>query len=253
MIRKAMPAQLRTLGDLDVEAVLSTRQRARDGHILEPRGADLTGFRANPVILWSHNPEEPIGRAESVSVSADKIVARIRFAAPGASATADRIRKLVKDGVVSTMSVGFDVIDATPIDPAKPRGGMHITAWTLMEASFVSVPADTGAVVTMRAGKVISKATHARLTGHLDAIIGECQSARSFLDSPTDDGDVCDPEDDAYDPQACDEAEAEGRARRRRDLDRLRLAAAAVDEPVDDADDGRAQRAREIELLRRGA
>jgi HK97 family phage prohead protease len=253
MIRKAMPARLRTLGDLDVEAVLSTRQRARDGHILEPAGADLTGFRANPIILWSHDPDQPVGRAENIDVAVDRIVARIRFAAPGASETADRIRQLVKGGIINTMSVGFDVIDATPIDPAKPRGGMRITSWTLMEASFVSVPADTGAVVTMRAGKVLSAANLGRLQKAMEHHAALGDSIRSVLDDAAD-GDPCDfgSDDNSYDESLCDETE--GRARRRRDLERLRLAGAAADDPIDDPDDAaRERRAREVAQLRRSA
>jgi HK97 family phage prohead protease len=141
------------LGDNEVLAIISTGDQARDGHILTPAGCDLSGFRKNPIILWQHNPDQPVGQAVAVGVTGDNIAARIRFAPAGISPTADMVRGLVKSGVVTTMSIGFDVEDGEPLDPKNPRGGQRFTKWTLLEASFVSVPADIGAVVTARSFK----------------------------------------------------------------------------------------------------
>jgi len=84
----------------------------------------------------------------------DKITARVRFAAVGISPDADKVRGLVKGGIVRSVSVGFDPLDAEPLDPKKPYGGQRFTRWELLECSFVSVPADPGAVVTARARQV---------------------------------------------------------------------------------------------------
>lgn len=151
MIRKVMPAEISALGADEVEVVMSTGAVARDGHIFEPGGADLANYRRNPIVLWQHDPEHPVGRAEDIRVEGDKIKARIRFAPLGISAEADKVRGLVKSGIVSTTSVGMDPIEAEPLDPAKPRGGQRVKKWELLECSFCSVPVDTGAVVTARA------------------------------------------------------------------------------------------------------
>jgi HK97 family phage prohead protease len=150
-IRQFVRADITPVGDDEVDVIMSTGVIARDGHILVPSGVDLTKYRANPMVLWQHLPEEPVGRAMRVRVEGDKIVARIRFAPLGVSDVADRIRGLVKSGIITTVSVGFEPTEAEPLDPAKPRGGQRFTAWELLECSFVSVPADTGAVVTARA------------------------------------------------------------------------------------------------------
>ena len=184
MIRKLVQTQVTEIGDDEVEVVMSTGAIARDGHILVPGGADLAQYRANPVVLWQHDPCQPVGTAEGVRVDGDKIVARIRFAPLGVSEVADRTRGLVKSGVIGAVSVGFDPTEGEPLDPARPRGGQRFTGWELLECSFVSVPADTGAVVTarahdveVRAGKMLSGSNRDRL----EAIHGSIDDARSEL------------------------------------------------------------------------
>jgi HK97 family phage prohead protease len=151
MMRAAVAAQINALGENEVEVIISTSALARDGHILEPSGCDLSNYQANPIVLWQHNPDVPVGRAADLVVEGDKIRARITFAPVGISPKADEVRGLVKNGIVSGVSVGFDVIDAEPLDPKQPRGGQRFTKWELLECSFCSVPADPGAAVTARA------------------------------------------------------------------------------------------------------
>lgn len=150
-MRKLIRAQINTLGDDEVEVVMSTAALARDGHVLIPQGCVLDNYRANPICLWSHDPDKPVGNAETVGVGADQIAARVRFAPTGISRKADEVRGLTKAGVIRAVSVGFEPIEMEPLDPKKPRGGQRITKWELLELSFVSVPADPGAVVTARA------------------------------------------------------------------------------------------------------
>jgi HK97 family phage prohead protease len=151
MIRKLVRAQINTLGEDEVEVVMSTASLARDGHILIPQGCILENYRANPIALWSHDPDLPVGNAENIAVEADQITARVRFAPLGISVKADEVRGLVKAGVIRAVSIGFDPIEGEPLDPKKPRGGQRVSAWELLELSFVSVPSDVGAVVTQRA------------------------------------------------------------------------------------------------------
>lgn len=150
MIRKLIRADISTVADDEVEVVISTSALARDGHVLIPQGCVLDNYRANPIVLWSHNPDLPVGNAVEIAVSADKITARVKFAPSGISAKADETRGLVKADVIRAVSVGFDPIDGEPIDPRKPKGGQRFSVWELLEFSFVSVPSDTGAVVTAR-------------------------------------------------------------------------------------------------------
>jgi HK97 family phage prohead protease len=151
MLRQTLPSRVRELAPRVVEAVISTNRLARDGHIIEPAGVVLDGYLKNPVVLWQDMPDSPVGRADDVTTYADRIAARITFAPAGISPIADQTCALVKSGVVSAVSIGFDILEYEPLDPRQGRdGGLHITRWELLECSFVSVPADQGALVTAR-------------------------------------------------------------------------------------------------------
>jgi HK97 family phage prohead protease len=151
MIRQIVPAEINQLSEREIEVVMSTAVLARDGHILVPGGCRLDNYRANPIVLWSHNPDLPIGNAPDIIVEADKIRAKITFAPAGISAKADEVCGLMKSGVVRAVSVGFNPIDGEPLNSAKPRGGQRFTDWELLELSAVSVPSDPDALVTARA------------------------------------------------------------------------------------------------------
>lgn len=148
--RLALGAQIRNLAADEIAVIMSTDALARDGHVLVTRGCVLENYRKNPIVLWSHDPTQPIGNAESIEVGANAITATVRFAPPGASARADEIRALAKSGVIRAVSVGFDAIDMQPLDPKRPRGGQRITRWELLELSLVSTPADPGAMIIGR-------------------------------------------------------------------------------------------------------
>jgi HK97 family phage prohead protease len=150
ILRKVVPARLEAVGDDEVLVRLSTGELARDGHVLVPQGAQLDNYRSNPVVLWQHDPEQPVAKASDIAADNDAVSARITFPPAGISPKADEIRGLVKAGVINAVSVGFDPLDSVPLDPKRPRGGQRITQWELLEASFVSVPADPGAAVIAR-------------------------------------------------------------------------------------------------------
>jgi HK97 family phage prohead protease len=151
MRRRFVTADISPVGENDVLIRMTTAALARDGDILMPGGCVLENYRANPIQLWSHDPSEPVGTNSEIVVGDDCIAARCTFAPPGVSAVADKVRGLVKSGIVRGVSVGFEPLDGEPLDPAKPLRGMRITRWELLECSFVSIPADPGAVVTARA------------------------------------------------------------------------------------------------------
>jgi HK97 family phage prohead protease len=225
MIRGLAAAQISSLADDEVLVILSTDRVGRDGHVLVPAGAQLDNYKRNPIWLFAHDTRQPVGRASDFRVEGGKIACRVTFAPLGISAEADKIRGLVKSGIISGVSVGFDPLEATPLDPSKPRAGQRVTSWELLECSFVSVPSDTGAIVTARAaleraGRVLSAENASKLQQAHD----HSESCRALV------ADVLDTA-AANDEGGDDSARAwrrgghgPSRDRRRRDLDLLSLA-----------------------------
>src|SRR5437764_3093741 len=122
MIRRQLIASTEALGPREIKVIAATDQVARDNAIIVPAGIDLTNYRKNPVVLAFHDPSEPIGIASDVSVQTGKLRATLTFAPEGVSATADRICQLCKTGVLSGISIGFDVKEMEPVDPGNRRG-----------------------------------------------------------------------------------------------------------------------------------
>lgn len=150
MIKRFFLGSTEALGEREVGAVINTAQIARDGHIFEPAGALLANYRANPIVLFNHDPSKPVGTTTAIGVSNGNLAARMQFAPAGVSAVADEVCGLVKSGVINGVSIGMEPLECEPLDPRDPRGGQRVTQWELLEWSYVAIPADTGARVVGR-------------------------------------------------------------------------------------------------------
>jgi len=101
----------------------------------------LDNYLKNPVILAYHNMEKPIGKTVTHTVNKKglKITAKI-------SKTAGDVLQLIKEGVLSTFSVGFIVKDA---DYDKKTGIFVIKDVELYEVSVVAIPANAAATFSV--------------------------------------------------------------------------------------------------------
>jgi len=133
-----------------VRVIVSDESLGRDGLVVVTSGIDLTNFRRNPVILWQHDPSEPIACAASISVAGDRLEALVQFPPAGVCRRSDEALGLIQNSVVNSCSIGFDPLEMMPIDPSKPFGDMKILESELQEISFVSVPALASALVLER-------------------------------------------------------------------------------------------------------
>ena len=113
-------------------------------------GLDLTRFEKNPVLLDSHNMWEAsavIGEAP-VRVKDGLLLAEARFAETD---RADDIWRLVRDGFLRTVSIGYDVRKHLELAEGAEDGDIRgpaviATDWELFEVSMVPIPADEDAV-----------------------------------------------------------------------------------------------------------
>lgn len=138
---------------LKIVGYASTADTDRVGDVIVPDAwtkGGLNNFQKNPILLFNHNYSQPIGKATSLEVDASglKIEAEI-------SKSAGPTYGLVKDGVLSTFSVGFMIKDA---DYSDTTGGYIIRDAELLEVSVVSVPCNQEATFS------ISKSLNGELT-----------------------------------------------------------------------------------------
>ena len=121
----------------------------RDGEIIKVDGWQLANYRKNPVILWGHNHTIPaIGKAERVYKSDGKLMFKVRFAKPGTYDLADTVRALVDDGILKSVSVGYNPIARDyPSDNEKGSPRVVTTKAELYELSIVNVPANQNALL----------------------------------------------------------------------------------------------------------
>ena len=131
-------------GGLDIKGSASTDALDRAGDMIESSAwakGGLENFKNNPVILFNHNYDRPIGRAKEIGVTENGLELTARI-----SKSAGEIKDLIKDGVLGAFSVGFKVKDA---DYISETDGYKIKDAELFEVSVVSVPCNQTAVFSL--------------------------------------------------------------------------------------------------------
>ena len=101
----------------------------------------LRNYELNPILLFNHDYNRPIGKV--VEISTDSRGLKIKGII---SKSAGDVYNLVKEGVLSTFSVGFLVKDA---DYDKSLDGLIVKDAELLEVSVVSVPANQDATFSL--------------------------------------------------------------------------------------------------------
>lgn len=89
----------------ELEAVISTREVDRYRSIILPRGFDrlLPHFRANPMFLWMHNRNAPLGTVKKIWRDNDRVYAIFSFDLENRFAA--EVFRLYKKGVMRAFSV----------------------------------------------------------------------------------------------------------------------------------------------------
>ena len=114
-----------------ISATATTDTKDREGESVKITGWKLDNFKANPVLLWSHNPNEPaIGKVTDIWHEGNKLKFNAKFAEK--DTFAQRIKNLVQQGILSTVSVGFQ--------SKEQDDDGNSTEQELLEISFVNVP-----------------------------------------------------------------------------------------------------------------
>ena len=130
-------------GSIMVRGMASTNAFDRAGDSISAEAwtkGGLGNFEKNPIILFNHDYNRPIGRATKVTPTADGLHMEAKI-----SKHAD-CADLIKDGVLGAFSVGFKVKDA---DYLEETDGLMIKDAELFEVSVVTVPCNQAATFSL--------------------------------------------------------------------------------------------------------
>ena len=132
-------------GSVNIKGYASTNASDRAGDSIDheawTKNGGLENFKGNPIILFNHDYNRPIGRATSLEVNDKGLELGARI-----SKSAGEVKDLIKDGVLGAFSVGFRVKDA---DYLKETDGYKIKDAELFEVSVVSVPCNQTAMFSI--------------------------------------------------------------------------------------------------------
>jgi HK97 family phage prohead protease len=171
------------------EFVLSDATTDRYGDVVVPAGIGLTQFKANPIALFNHNPDFPIGKWISPRIVDGQLRAFLQMLR-GTSARIDELIALVEKKVLTAVSIGFLPEESEDIR----NGGKRYTKTTLVEASLVSIPANPNALAVAKSLNISTGTLNMAFRKTADGLtLAERQQrarevlarARKILDAPT--------------------------------------------------------------------
>jgi phage head maturation protease len=139
---------------VDVSRV-TTREMDRDNEIVLPEGIELEDYQRNPIVLFGHNQDRPVGKALWIKADADGVVAKTQYTSRpdgyDGEWLPDFVWSMVQADVLRGKSIGFLPLEIRDPEPdeleANPGLDAVISRALLLEYSVVSVPSNPGALV----------------------------------------------------------------------------------------------------------
>ena len=132
---------------LKIAGYANTTAKDRSGDVVtaEAWAKGVENFRRNPVMLYQHKHDAPIGRIDKIQV--DKKGIFVEGSVSDAAEKLHGIQTLIKDGALKSFSVGFRVKDGKY---NREDDSMTITDVELLEISVVSVPCNQDSLFSIR-------------------------------------------------------------------------------------------------------
>ena len=127
----------------------STRTNTK-GFKIDLAGGKLERFNTNPVMLSEHDHSKVIGRWDNLRIENSKLLADAVFDTD--DVLGKEIARKVEKGFLKGVSMGIIILEMKQINEE-----WTVTQWELLEASIVSIPADSGAIVLYNENKEVLK------------------------------------------------------------------------------------------------
>lgn len=131
--------------DIFIEGYANFGAKDRAGDVIDPSvwsSPDSTkNFEKNPIILFNHDYDEPVGKVENLDPREDGLFIRAKI-----TSSAGKVYKLIADGILTAFSVGFRLKDARWVQETET---FLITKVELLEISVVSVPCQQDSIFSL--------------------------------------------------------------------------------------------------------
>jgi HK97 family phage major capsid protein/HK97 family phage prohead protease len=151
-----------------MEFVMSDETADRMDDVILSDGWDLQNFKKNPIALFGHRSDFPIGKWSNLRVENKQLRGQLELAPAGTSDRIDEIRRLIDAGILRAVSVGFRPIERQPINEKADEfwGPFKFLKQELVETSLVSVPANPNALQIAKSLKISPETQQLVFAGH---------------------------------------------------------------------------------------
>lgn len=135
-----------------VEFIISDNTTDRYGDIVN-QDWDLKNYWNNPVLLWGHDPSQidnVLGKCLEINTQEEDdrmlTTAKFQLAEEGTSKGVDTVFKLIQQGILRTVSVGFISHEIAQAENQKGETQNILAGNELLEVSVVPIPANPNAI-----------------------------------------------------------------------------------------------------------
>jgi len=122
---------------------------------MDPLSVKLERFKQNPILLFNHDMNYPVGRVVAVEPREDGLFVKAAVS-PSNHEKIAYVRELVADGTLCTFSVRF--AGEQVVEDPQVAGGKLIKDWELQEVSIVSIPAQPDSTFSLAGAKSLGEA-----------------------------------------------------------------------------------------------
>lgn len=118
------------------------------GTRFDPKSVRLERFQSNPVLLFNHDVNLPVGKVVKTEPREDGVWVEAELSSSTAPQVA-YVRDLVEEGCLKAFSMRFGEDATMEKDPDNP-GAMIVRNWEMQEVSIVSLPAQSESLFSLR-------------------------------------------------------------------------------------------------------
>jgi len=131
--------------DRTIEVIATKEVIDRQGDMIKVNGINIEKFIKNPVVPFGHDYSElPVAKGVGIRFEGDELLIKLQFPTKAVYEKGDTVFKMIKEGYLNAVSIGFIPIKQAWDDEIK---AYVIEKSELLEVSIVPVPANQDALI----------------------------------------------------------------------------------------------------------